>query len=83
MKRAKNREEILDSPYVTKTEIRRLLGVSYTTASRIYELALKKDQAELRGRLIYPYGEKTRLSSVCWVLGIKLKDLKSGTHLLQ
>lgn len=79
MKKVKSRDEILDSPYVTKTEIRRLFGESYGTASRIYEMALEKDRAELSGRMIYQYGEKVRLSSVCWVMGIRLKDLKSGT----
>lgn len=78
MRRAKSRDEIIASPYVTKTEIRRLFGESYGTATRIYELALKKDQAELSGRLVYPYGEKVRLESVCWVMGVKIKDLKSG-----
>lgn len=81
MKKAKSRDEIINSPYVTKTEIRRLLGESYGTATRIYDLALKKDQAELAGRLVYPYGEKVRLESVCWVMGIKLKNLKSGDTL--
>ena len=78
MRRAKSRDEIIASPYVTKTEIRRLFGESYGTASRIYELALEKDRAELTGRLVYQYGEKVRLESVCWVMGIKIKDLKSG-----
>lgn len=78
MRRAKSRDEIVNSPYVTKTEIRRLFGESYGTATRIYELALEKDRAELKGRLIYEFGEKVRLESVCWVMGIKIKDLKSG-----
>lgn len=39
-------------------------------------MALEKDQAELKGRMIYQYGEKVRMSSVCWVMGIKLSDIK-------
>lgn len=76
MRRIKSRDEIIASPYVTKTEIRRVFGESYGTASRIYEMALEKDQAELKGRMIYQYGEKVRMSSVCWVMGIKLSDIK-------
>ena len=79
MKKVKSRDEIIASPYVTKTEIRRLFGESYGTSTRIYQKALEKDRIELKDRLIYPYGEKVRLESVCWVMGIKLKDLKSGT----
>lgn len=78
MRKAKSRDEILESPYVTKTEVQRLLGESYRTASRVYNLALQKDLAELGGRMIYPDGEKVRITSVCWVMGIRLKDLKSG-----
>lgn len=81
MRKIKSRNEILESPYVTKTEVQRLFGESYRTTSRVYSLALQKDLAELEGRMIYPDGEKVRLSSVCWVMGIRLKDLKSGTHL--
>ena len=81
MRKVKSRDEILESPYVTKTEIQRLLGESYTTATRIYSLALQKDRDELSDRLVYPLGEKVRLTSVCWALGIKLKDLKSGSAL--
>ena len=79
MRKIKSREEILESPYVSKTEVQRLFGESYGTSTRIYQKALEKDRIELKDRLIYPYGEKVRLTSVCWVLGIKLKDLKSGT----
>ena len=81
MRRVKTRNEILESPYVTKTEIQRLMGESYATATRIYSLALQKDRDELSDRLVYPLGEKVRLTSVCWALGIKLKDLKSGSAL--
>ena len=76
MKKAKSREEILDSPYVSKTEIQRLTGEGYRTASRIYEMALEKDREELADRLIYQYGEKVRITSVCWVLGIKYSEIK-------
>ena len=78
MRRAKSRDEIIASSYVTKTEIRRLFGESYGTATRIYELALEKDRAELEGRMVYQYGEKVRLESVCWVMGIRIKDLKKA-----
>ena len=81
MRKIKSREEILESPYVTKAEVQRLFGESYGTSTRIYQMALEKDRAELKDRLIYPYGEKVRLASVCWVLGVKLKDLKSGSTL--
>lgn len=78
MRKAKSREEILDSMYITKTETQRLLGESYKTASRVYEMAIKKDQQELGDRAVFIYGEKARITSVCWAYGIKLKDLKSG-----
>lgn len=80
MRVIKSREEIINSPYITKTEVQRLTGESYKTASRIYDLALKKDREELDD-LIYLSGQKVRLTSVCSVLGIKLKDLKGGSAL--
>lgn len=43
MQKVKTREEIANQIYLNKADIRKLLGVSYNTAVRIYEYANRMD----------------------------------------
>ena len=43
MQKVKSREEIANQIYLNKADIRKLLGVSYNTAVRIYDYADKID----------------------------------------
>lgn len=76
MRKQKTREQILNSAYISKTECHRLLGIGYKEASKIYDIAVRKDREEMCQRLIYENGEKARLTSVCWAAGVNLNTLK-------
>lgn len=72
MQKVKSREEIANQIYLNKADIRKLLGVSYNTAVRIYDYADKIDN-ELPFR-IEP--AKVRITSVAKVVNMSLETLK-------
>ena len=72
MQKVKTREEIANQIYLNKADIRKLLGVSYNTAVRIYEYANRMDY-ELPFR-IEP--AKVRITSVAKVVNMSLETLK-------
>lgn len=75
MRRQKALTEILSSSYITKTELGIISGYSGRHLDRAYQLATEKDRTDLNDRLIYTTGEKIRLTSACWVMGISLSQL--------
>lgn len=75
MKKAKSLVEILNSPYITKTEFRTISGFTGRHLDRAYWLAVNKDREDLGDRRIYTAGEKVRLTSACWAMGINLNQL--------
>lgn len=76
MKRAKSPIEILSSPYITKSELKVISGYTGRHLDRAYWLAVQKDTEDLQDRRIYTGGEKIRLTSACWVMGISLSQLQ-------
>lgn len=81
MQRTKSREEILTQIYLTKTDIKRLLQISYGSSVRVYKAAEKLDIEQLREFRIEP--TKVRITSVCKVTGISFnmleKQIKSAS----
>lgn len=66
----KSREELLSEAFICKSEIKRLLNVSTSVASKVFTVAHDTDLAELgRPRMFY-YGKKVRLKTVLKVMGI-------------
>ena len=76
MRKAKTLIEILSSAYITKTELSVISDYSGRHLDRAYQLASEKDKKDLANRLIYTAGEKIRLTSACWVMGISLAQLQ-------
>ena len=76
MRRARTLIEILSSAYITKTELGVISDYSGRHLDRAYQLATEKDRTDLNDRLIYTAGEKIRLTSACWVMGISLAQLQ-------
>ena len=74
MQRTKTREEIFAQPYLTKTDIKRLLQVSQGKAVRIYNFAEVIDK-EFFGKF-RSEPTKVRITSVCKVAGISLNILQ-------
>ena len=72
MQKVKTREEIANQIYLNKADIRKILGVSYNTAVRIYEYANRMDN-ELPFR-IEP--AKVRSTSMAKVVNMSLETLK-------
>lgn len=75
MRRAKSPIEIMSEPYLNKTEFGTISGFTGRHLDRAYELAQNKDREDLQDRLIYTAGEKVRITSACWVMGISLNQL--------
>lgn len=76
MRRAKTLIEILSSAYITKTELGVISDYSGRHLDRAYQLASEKDKKDLADHLVYTAGEKIRLTSACWVMGISLAQLQ-------
>lgn len=76
MRRQRSLIEILSSPYITKTELGTISDFTGRHLDRAYDLAVSKDREDLKDRLIYTAGEKIRLTSACWVMGISLSQLQ-------
>lgn len=74
MQRTKSREEIFTQPYLTKTDIKKLLQVSQGKAVRIYRFAETIDNEFFKEFRIEP--TKVRITSVCKVVGISLDTLQ-------
>ena len=75
MRRTKSPIEIMSSSYITKTELGIISGFTGRHLDRAYWLAVNKDAEDLKDRRIYTAGEKIRLTSACWVMGISLSQL--------
>lgn len=73
MKRTRTPEEILSSPFMTKTDIKRILHVGSDKAYDIFTTADDIDSRELEYRVFY---DKVRTTSVCRVLGVTVEQLK-------
>lgn len=78
----KTREELLTEAYLCKSEIKRLLNVSTSVASKVFDLAHRTDLEDLgRPRMFY-YGKKVRMKTVLKVTGtdfnLLTKQIKSG-----
>lgn len=81
MKKKRTISQIFADGYICKAELNRLRKESYKTSSRIYDLALAKDQKDIpKDRRIYPDGEKVSLESVAWVLGKTVEELKKAVQ---
>ena len=76
MRKAKTPAEIVSSAYITKTEFGIISEYTGRHLNRAYEIAKLKDQEDLKDRLIYTAGEKIRITSACWVMGINLNQLQ-------
>lgn len=76
MKKAKTPAEIAASAYINKTEFGIISEYTGRHLDRAYDIAKKKDQEDLKDRLIYTAGEKIRITSACWVMGINLNQLQ-------
>lgn len=76
MRKAKSPIEIMCSPYITKTEFGIISGFTGRHLDRAYWLAVNKDREDLQDRRIYTAGEKVRLTSACWVMGININQLQ-------
>lgn len=70
----KTRQQIANQLYLTKTDIRKLLGVSQPSANRIYKLAEKIDAEELKEFRVEP--TKVRITSISKVTGISVNLMK-------
>ena len=76
MRRQRSLTEILSSAYITKTELGIISQFTGRHLDRAYDLAVEKDHKDLNDRLIYTAGEKIRITSACWVMGISLSQLQ-------
>ena len=76
MRRQRSSFEILSSAYINKTEFGIVSGYKGRHLDRAYLIAVDKDKEDLKDRLIYTSGEKIRLTSACWVMGISLNQLQ-------
>ena len=76
MRRQRSLIEIMSSSYITKTELGIISGFTGRHLNQAYQLAAEKDRTDLNDRLIYTAGEKIRLTSACWVMGISLSQLQ-------
>lgn len=76
MRKAKTQVEILSSTYINKTDFGKISGYKGRHLDRAYKLAQEKDREDLHDRLIYTGGEKVRLTSACWVMGVSLNQLQ-------
>lgn len=74
MQRTKTRQEIFNSHYLSKSDIRKLLDISEKKARKVYELAEEIDKEELGKYRIED--TKVRKKSVIKVYGIGAKDLE-------
>lgn len=76
MRKAKSPIEIMSSSYINKTEFGIISGFTGRHLDRAYWLAVNKDREDLQDRRIYTAGEKIRLTSACWVMGININQLQ-------
>lgn len=74
MQRKKTKEEIAKQFYLSKTDIRVLLGIGYPQSIKVYNLANDIDNEELQKYRIEP--TKVRMTSVCKVTGFTLNTIQ-------
>ncbi len=74
MQKKKTKAEILDQIYVSKSDIKHLLTVSWYTACRIFEMAEKIDEEQLGEFRLFD--NKVRIYSVCRVTGINIAKMQ-------
>lgn len=74
MRRAKSKEQILESPYVNKREIRVLLGVSQSVSQKIHATAKQIDTDELGDEWMSD-SDKVRLETVLRVCGVNKESI--------
>lgn len=75
MSRLKTLAEIVDQPFLTKADIRKILRCGSEKAREVFELAEQIDVSELAYR-VFDY--KVRTASVCRVIGIPHEELKKS-----
>lgn len=73
MQRLKTKEEILDSQFVSKADIKKLFGIGSERANKIYKLADEIDNADLKYRI---FDNRVRITSMCKVVGISINLLQ-------
>lgn len=61
--------------YVCKEDFKRLTNLKGKFLTNAYNFAFEKDKKEMPDRLIYPEGQKVRITSMCWATGITLNTL--------
>lgn len=61
--------------YVNKSDMKRLIGLKGKFLNNAYAIGLEKDKKEMADRLIYPEGQKIRLTSMCYATGTTLNTL--------
>ena len=61
--------------YVNKSDMMRLTGLKGKFLNNAYKNAFDKDRKEMPDRLIYPEGQKVRITSMCWATGTTLNTL--------
>ena len=76
MRRQRSLIEIMSSSYITKTELGIISQFTGRHLAKAYDLAVEKDRKDLNDHLIYTAGEKIRITSACWVMGISLNQLQ-------
>ena len=80
-KKAKTKLEILRSPFVTQTEVGRLLDLGYNESKRVFQMAYNRDLDQI-GEARMVHITKVRLKSVLWAVGLDFdmmeKQMKGG-----
>ncbi len=71
MKRIRTDEELKKAKFLTQTEIGRLLGMSYTEAHRVFQMAQRIDMREFPEsmRIYGKVPRKVSKKSVCRLIG--------------
>lgn len=82
-RKVRSREEILHTPFVTQTEVGRLLDLSYRDAKEVFDRAHDRDIEQIgRDRMVHL--SKVRLKSVLWAVGLDYgmleKQVKGGKN---
>lgn len=76
MQRLKSRLETLGCPYVTTTDIKRLIGCETGVARRVYAAARKIDVEQLgEAWMVHPH--KVRTTTALQVLGLDYEQLRA------
>ena len=74
-KKAKTKLEILRSPFLTQTEVGRLLDLGYNESKRVFQMAYDRDLDQI-GEARMVHISKVRLKSVLWAVGLDFDMLE-------